>query len=132
MRQDYDRKFFGYVNAGGSVLFDDLVGAGEQRLRHGEAERLRGLHIDDQLELGRLLEWKLGGVFAFQHPVDVVGGFSLCGAEVGPIRHQTAQGGELLESGRRREAFMCRKFDDLANVLAYKGIDENKQPLGSL
>jgi hypothetical protein len=35
--------------------FDYLVGTGEQRLRHGEAERLGGIEVDDQLELGRLL-----------------------------------------------------------------------------
>ncbi len=38
-----------------AVSFDHLVGAGEDRLRHGQAERLGGLEIDDQLEFGRLL-----------------------------------------------------------------------------
>src|SRR4051812_18402870 len=38
---------------GGSL--DDLVGTGEHGLRHGEPQGLRGLEIDDQLELGRLL-----------------------------------------------------------------------------
>ena len=33
-------------------LFDHLVGGGEQRRRHCEAERLRGLEIDRQLEFG--------------------------------------------------------------------------------
>jgi hypothetical protein len=40
--------------------FDYLVGAGEQGRRHLEAERLRGGQIDNQLELGRLLDRKVG------------------------------------------------------------------------
>ena len=36
-------------------LIDHLVGAVEQRGRYGEVERLRGLEVNHQLELGRLL-----------------------------------------------------------------------------
>jgi len=38
------------------------VGGGEQRLRHGEVERLRGLEIDQKLEVGPR-------VFRFMRPM---------------------------------------------------------------
>src|SRR2546429_5251366 len=40
--------------------FHHLVGAREQRRRHAYAQRLRGLDVDHQLALARLLDWKIG------------------------------------------------------------------------
>src|SRR3954452_11967120 len=39
-----------------SALFNDPVCEGEDRWRHGEAERLGSLEINYQLEVGRLLD----------------------------------------------------------------------------
>jgi hypothetical protein len=43
-------------------LFDHLVGAGEQRRWHVEAERLGGFQIDDQFEPCRLHDREVGGL----------------------------------------------------------------------
>jgi hypothetical protein len=46
------------------ALLDDLICTHQHRLRDGQPERLRRLEIDDELELGRLLYWKRGRLFA--------------------------------------------------------------------
>jgi hypothetical protein len=53
---------------------DHLVGAGEERGRHGEAERSRGLEVDHQFEFGRRLHWQVGWLLAPEDAVDVASG----------------------------------------------------------
>jgi hypothetical protein len=56
-----------------ALLFDHLVGAREQRRWHVEAKRLGGGQIDDEIELGRLLDRYVGRLRAAQNLVDIVG-----------------------------------------------------------
>src|SRR5437763_4752480 len=51
--------------------FDHLVGALQEGPRHVEAERLRGLEIDDQLKLCRHLQRKIGRLVTLEDAVDV-------------------------------------------------------------
>ena len=63
--------------AGCNDLLDHLVGAGEQRRRHFQANRLRHDQVNDEVELGRLLDRKLGGLRPPQNLVDQVAGAPL-------------------------------------------------------
>ena len=55
------------VSERGAGSLDHLVGAEEERLRDGEAKRLGGLEVDQQLELRRLLDRQVGGLRTLQN-----------------------------------------------------------------
>jgi hypothetical protein len=46
-----------------------LVGEQLHRIRNGKTERLGGLEIDDQLELGRRLICKIGSLLALKNAI---------------------------------------------------------------
>ena len=52
-------------------LLDHLVGAGEEGFGNGEADRFRGFDVDDELELGRLLDRQVGCLLAFENSAGI-------------------------------------------------------------
>ena len=60
-------------------------------MRHGEAERLGRGHVDDKIELGRLLDRKVGRLCPAQNLVDIVARSPVQVRLVWPIGHQTSR-----------------------------------------
>jgi hypothetical protein len=54
-----------------AASFDDLVGAGKDRGRDGEAERCGRLEVDDKLEGGRLLHRQISGLGSRENAADI-------------------------------------------------------------
>ncbi len=57
--------------------FDHLVGEQLHRVRHLDAKGLRGLQVDDELELARLHDGKIGRPLAFENATDEVSGLTI-------------------------------------------------------
>ena len=53
------------------LLFDHLVGDGEQRCRHFDAEQSGGLQVDDKFELGRPDDRQVGRFLALENAAHV-------------------------------------------------------------
>ena len=79
----------------GGASFDHLVGAGEQRRWHFEAERLRGFEIDDEFELGGLHHRQIGRCGAFEDSPDIKTGLAIRIRNAGSIADQTTCDGKL-------------------------------------
>ena len=60
-------------NPDGPSLLNHLIRLGEKRQWDFEAERFRGLEVDDKQELRGLLNRKIGRFGTFQDSIDVVG-----------------------------------------------------------
>ena len=81
-------------------LFDHLVGAKQDPLRHVEAERLGGLEVHDHFEFCRKLHRQIAGFLAAQDAIDISGGAANGVYRVGSVGEQTALSDEEESSDR--------------------------------
>ena len=117
----------------GPGLFDNLVGAGEERLRYGEAERLGGLQIDDQLEFGRLLgpadrrAWRPEDLADPRPQLGGIGPTGRLGPIAGPIRRPRPL---LPQTIDRRQCVALRQCRELIALIVEEcviGRDQQRQ-----
>src|SRR6266567_4772835 len=74
---------------------DHLVGAAEQRRRHGDAKRLSGLEIEDQFDFRGLLHRQVGGLLALENAPSVDADLAIGVRDASAVAHQTTGHGEL-------------------------------------
>src|SRR6476469_3583190 len=103
-----------YRNAAG--LLDHLVGAAKHRGRYHKAKRGRGFEIDEEFQLGRLLDRQVARLGAPENLVD-----QACGAEIEirithPICHQSTDVDKLLGRIDFREPVLRGQIRDTLPV----------------
>jgi hypothetical protein len=96
-------------------LFDHLVGAGEERRGHLKAERLRGLHVQDELEFGRLQHRQIGWSRTVENKADIMSDLAIPISKIGAVTQETA-GLDLLTEGVDRGQRIARRQDGKLNA----------------
>src|SRR5262249_29620224 len=84
--------------------FDEPIRSQQHGLRNREAERLRGLEVDHQFELRRLLDWEISGPGTFEDLVHQARGLAPQSVKVRRIARQPAPFyiERIVEHGRHR------------------------------
>src|ERR1043166_3351776 len=83
-------------------LLDYLICPQEQRRWDRQAQRLRGLHVEHELEPCWLLDWKIARVGSFEDSVDVFSGAAEHVREVHAVSDEPTSVRVLAETEARR------------------------------
>jgi hypothetical protein len=112
--------------------FDHLVGTGERSGREGDAKGLRGLEVDDKLELGGLLDGEVGGRGALQDLVDVDRGAPSEIRETRTIGEQAAGLHPIIRCIHGGQTLLHREVGRLLRVKRREWVRQHEQGLGPL
>src|SRR5260370_25737101 len=118
--------------AANSALFDHFVSQQLHRYRYIDAERLGGLHVDDQLEPGGLLDGEVGGLGALEDLVHVHRAAPKQVVDVGAIGDETADLDKLAGLGHGRQSVRCGKLDNASSREEEHRARKQEQRLGTL
>src|SRR6516164_3922768 len=88
------RKSLSAINRHNRRLFDDLVGAQQNRWGYGKTERVGSLAVHDHLELGRKLHREIARLLAAQDAIHIGGGATPGVYPVDSVGEQAAFSGE--------------------------------------
>src|SRR5262249_18785586 len=111
--------------------FDHLGSAEQKRFRDGEAERLGGVQIDDEVELSRLLDRKISRLRSAQNLIDVVGSEPEKVRDVWSIGYQTARFDGFPNGMHGRQSRGERPGIDANAVRTHERIDNDIKCLGA-
>src|SRR6266849_417065 len=106
------------------ALLDDLVRSHQNGLRDGYTERLRGLEVDDQLELGGLFYREIAGLGPLENLVDQDGAARPQIRCVRSIAHQAADRSQFGRFEHARYSFLSDEVHDLLSVLKCQSIHD--------
>src|SRR5215510_2329195 len=108
--------------------FDDLVGAGEQRGWDGDAERLRGLEIDNQFNRGGPLNRHVGRLLALENAARVDTEQTELIRTTASVAHQAAGSGEPASWVDRWHRVAERQYGELFPAADEQSIGANHKP----
>src|SRR5262249_19899413 len=113
-------------------LFDHLVGGGEQSWWHSETERSRCLEINDQLELARLLDRKVGGLLVLEDAIDIGCGAAEQVCALNTVSDQASAPGELRNRIDCGQVLLRRRGDDHLTMGTSETVRQSDQASGLL
>src|SRR5947209_9808888 len=105
------------MRGGGGASFYDLVGAGEEGLRHGKPERSGRLEVDNQLEAGRALYRQISRARALEDLIHIDGYPAHGRSGVRTICKQEAVFRPISPVTSHDDPIFCPKLDNVSTPL---------------